>query len=470
MVIVRGVSRGVSRGASFSVLGNGAPEGIPFSATKLLLHGDGTNGSQVYVDSSVNSWTVSQSGTNSITTSIKKFGTGSINLSGSGFLTIADNAELEAGGSDFCIDTWFRLANIGNVGAIFRKGPDGGADIELVRDGANLRAICKNAAGTDIVHLVELNGIPNDNEFHHYAFTRQGSTFRLFIDGVLVDSATGVTDAIRNSTTGVSMGKTQGSLAAAIGYIDELRYVVGHAIYTANFTPPTKAYDNANPLLDPYFSNTSLLLHFNGADGSTVFTDSSSKNQTAVAVNQAQLDTAWFDFGTASAKFDGTNDSIRITTNAADFTFGTSDFTVEMTARFNTVPAASILLYDTRNGPLANTPGLMVNASGKLCPTTDGAQLFAGTTTIVPNTTYKIAVCRSGTTTRLFLNGVLEGSVTNDNRNYTIGAAGEPFKIAMNGFNSTSNFDGWIDELRVTKGVSRYIANYTPATVEFPNS
>ena len=52
---------------------------------------------------------------------------------------------------------------------------------------------------------------------------------------------------------------------------------------------------------DPYFANVSLLLHCDGSDASTTFTDSSSNGHTVTASNDAQIDTAQSKFGGASA-------------------------------------------------------------------------------------------------------------------------------------------------------------------------
>ena len=90
------------------------------------------------------------------------------------------------------------------------------------------------------------------------------------------------------------------------------------------------------PPTDPDFSSVSLLLHGDGTDGSTTFTDSSSNNFTVTANGNAQIDTAVKKYGTGSMEFDGTGDSLTIADNAA-FAFGTGDFTVEAWVNFNDI-------------------------------------------------------------------------------------------------------------------------------------
>ena len=90
-------------------------------------------------------------------------------------------------------------------------------------------------------------------------------------------------------------------------------------------------YYSCGPTNDPYWANVVLLLHMDGTDGSTTFTDSSSYARAMTAAGNAQIDTAEFKFGTASGLFDGTGDSVQ-TPNGADFQF-LGDFTVEAWVR-----------------------------------------------------------------------------------------------------------------------------------------
>ena len=87
-------------------------------------------------------------------------------------------------------------------------------------------------------------------------------------------------------------------------------------------------------------SDTVLMLHGNGTDGSTTFTDSSlTTPHTPVAVGNAQIDTAQSKFGGASIYFDGSGDALTIP-NDGDFTFGSDDLTVDFWVRFEALPAS----------------------------------------------------------------------------------------------------------------------------------
>ena len=91
---------------------------------------------------------------------------------------------------------------------------------------------------------------------------------------------------------------------------------------------------------DPYFANVVALLHFDGADGSTTFTDV--KGHTFTAAGNAQIDTAQSLFGGASLLLDGSGDYIWAA-DSADWDFGTADFAVELWGRFNALPSSNAM-------------------------------------------------------------------------------------------------------------------------------
>jgi hypothetical protein len=87
--------------------------------------------------------------------------------------------------------------------------------------------------------------------------------------------------------------------------------------------------------------------------------------------------------------------------------------------------------------------------------------------TLLTNTWQHIAYTRTGGTGRLFVGGVLAGSWA-DTTNYvgTVNRLGQ-----TSASNAVDNrLSGYIDDLRITKGVARYTAGFTPPTAAFPNS
>jgi hypothetical protein len=82
----------------------------------------------------------------------------------------------------------------------------------------------------------------NDNTWHHYAVTRSGNTWRLFIDGVLQQTITSSVSLDNGTASRIFIGTESPTAGNWAGYLDEFRITKGYARYTANFTPPTSAY------------------------------------------------------------------------------------------------------------------------------------------------------------------------------------------------------------------------------------
>lgn len=212
---------------------------------------------------------------------------------------------------------------------------------------------------------------------------------------------------------------------------------------------------------DIHFLSVSLLLHCDGSNGSTTFTDSSSQNNAVTANGNASIATD-NKFGGGSATFDGTGDYLSVSDDG-DFDFGTGDFTVEM--------------WIKRVGGKTLCAG---SASGDWMFATDtsGQDLGFGRNLqawdlVSSGLTYgsgwnHVAACRSGTTLRLFLNGDVVATNASNTHNYNASALWIGARVSGGG--AGEFFDGNIDELRITKGVARYTAAFTAPTSPFPDS
>jgi hypothetical protein len=204
---------------------------------------------------------------------------------------------------------------------------------------------------------------------------------------------------------------------------------------------------------------TKILLHFDGADGSTTITNSAAGGTSTIIVGgNTQIDTAQSKFGGSSALFDG-NDTMA-GNGTADAAFGTGAFTVDFWVRFNSVAAAQ-LLYDSRpNATQGVYPTIYMNGSQKIIFLQDNADRITGTTSMTTGAWFHIAVARQGTSTKLFINGTQEGSTYSDSNNYLNGASRPA--IGCNGNSASNELNGWLDEVRVSKGVARWTSNFTP--------
>ncbi len=218
-------------------------------------------------------------------------------------------------------------------------------------------------------------------------------------------------------------------------------------------------------------SYTKALLHFNGSDGSTTFTDGSGKTWTGAVT--AQLDTDQKKFGTASLLLDGDSDYIS-TPDHADFDVGSGDFTIDCWVRFNAVPGAGVyaILYSQRTTPSSNyAMTLLYSGDFKwyFCYSTNGTTQInlTGMSTHTPsvNTWYHIACVRNGSNLDIYIDGqkqttkTISGTIYNSTATPLIGASnpGAPDYF----------LNGWIDEFRFSKGIARWTANFTPPSEEY---
>lgn len=210
---------------------------------------------------------------------------------------------------------------------------------------------------------------------------------------------------------------------------------------------------------DPDFASVSLLLHMDGSNGSTTFTDSSSNAFTVTANGNAKISTAQSKFGGASGLFDGSGDYVSVASNAA-FEVGAGDWTAEAWMRFT--GGSDWSFFSTSD----NRFRLLADANRWVLKSHSGsdANVFVINWTPTTGVWYHVACCRSGSTTRMFIDGTQIGSGTSS----TYTASNSAFNVA--GGVAPYEFNGYMDEFRFTKGVARYTANFTPPTAPYANA
>lgn len=210
---------------------------------------------------------------------------------------------------------------------------------------------------------------------------------------------------------------------------------------------------------DPYWNQVVLALHMDGTNGSTTFTDSSPSAKTVTANGNAQISTAQSKFGGASAYFDGTGDSLTAHSETLS-----GDFTIELWVYLTTAPTSQFLVGCGNDA--ASTGFLLnVNTSGQVNLFGNNTGLIAGSGSSILNTWTHVALSRSGSTIGLFVAGTQLGSVSiSKSFSGTVRIGAEDYNGTI-----THRFTGYIDDLRITKGVARYTANFTPPAAPFPN-
>jgi len=210
-------------------------------------------------------------------------------------------------------------------------------------------------------------------------------------------------------------------------------------------------------------SYTKVLLHFNGSDASTTFTDESGKTWTANG--DAQLDTAQKKFGTAAGLFDGTGDYITCTSHA-DFAIGSGDdFTIDFWLYARSFSKTNSMLFELDNYLSNNGITLQQSSDGHLKCFVNATQRLDITHTIDTDAWVHIALVRNSGTLTLYEGGVSLGSASDSSA-----ISQGDFTIAADNYNSqTETLDGSIDEFRFSKGIARWTTDFTPPTETYAN-
>jgi len=297
------------------------------------------------------------------------------------------------------------------------------------------------------------------NTWTHVAVSRSGTTLRLFVNGV-VDATATVSGAYNNSNAVLSIGRINANDAGYLkGHISNLRIINGTALYTGNFSIPTSPTTAV--------ANTKLLANFANAGAVD-----SAKNLILTTVGNAKISTEQSKFGGSSVYFDGNGDYLRIADNAA-FNFGSGDFTIEMwlnpTAPTNwnqkhlfakraTNNNWGLLCYINRNSTTGRYSVTM------FIPNAAGTGWAINKTVPISFTGWShFALVRSGNEWSIYIDGVKD--VLNANLSLTIPSNTAAFTLgadAATPSTTSSNYVGYMDDIRITKGVARYTEAFTP--------
>lgn len=230
---------------------------------------------------------------------------------------------------------------------------------------------------------------------------------------------------------------------------------------------------------DEYFADVVLLCHMNGVDNSQTFVDSSLSGHTLTAVNNAMLDDGQSVFGGIAAYFDGTNDGIEAA-DSADwrlFNSTSDEFTVEAWVRPTTLNSSGRLVCgkaSTSNGSLLSW-FLMLEQDGSVrfayhVDSTTYKEVVSSTGVIEAATWHNVAVDKDDEGVfRIYVDGVMVG--TGSPSPQTLQNPSNVFRIGLSS-NNQGDMSGYIDELRITKGVARYKSDggFTVRNLPFPDS
>ena len=358
------------------------------------------------------------------------------------------------GGNDFTAECWFYTSTVSGSGQImgFRTPTLSYAPFILWNQSGSITLYSSGTGGSwNIVNNTAV-GTTIFNQWNHLAIVRTVNTMTVYLNGTSTFSVSvsGVTFA--QVGWPLQIGASGVSSDPYTGFISNVRFVNGYAIYpfgTSRFAPSLRP-------LTASLTGTSMVV----AGNNSGIYDATGFNNIAT-VNSATNSSSVVKFGSNSMFFVGNSYLNVISSTSTNFAIGTGDFTAEMwiyptnvTGSFNlmaigTEAAGRYVIYIV-NGALTTN----LYSSGVI---TMGGSI--GT-----NAWTHIAVARQGSTIRGFINGVLLG--TTDTNSGVIGNS----NIAKVGSDASgaATFQGYISDVRLTKGVARYTATFTSATTYLP--
>jgi hypothetical protein len=254
-----------------------------------------------------------------LSTSEFKFGTSSLLLTGTNYISGADSFKYNLAGNNFCIECWvypteFPSGDATIIGQWGATNSEQSFNIQLTTTGG-IRILLNDSQDTVLETGIEFllseddqiitdelgNPVISENSairldvWQHIAVVRQGTNFTLYVNGLEKASTTLVTGTtIANAQGDITIGNSTPSSAYFIGYVDEIRISTGVSRFVSEFVPPTIAYTSD--------TNTALLLHFDRLNNSQYFVDDSDILQNIVFTNANNIPITLIDAGTAQSE------------------------------------------------------------------------------------------------------------------------------------------------------------------------
>lgn len=403
---------------SVSKFGGGSlliPQGNDAGTTTLLPF-DGTDGGTTITNTGVGAApSFFASGSCCLTTSQKVFGTASFLCSsaGSNAAYASNSAAFTLSASNFTIDCWFNCHATTSQGnpTITGKTSAGFTTGWLLRREGTANTIRFWLADNSVILTgTTVYTSTTNTGWHHVAVVRASTNWRLYIDGAVQASAsTALTATVPDNTENIFIG-ARGAFAGESwrGLVDEFRFSKGVVRWADTFTPPSMPYQHSNYISTPDSVDNAL----GSGDWTIDFWFDCRKGYGLASIIAAQADASFTTAGSAWQIFRLATGGIGVTVSD-----GSNNFTISGTTIF-------------ANG---------INTGFHHC-----------------------ALVRTGNILMLFIDGVQEGSSIAFTG--TVNNVGEPVTIGDRGAGSTLEWEGYVDEFRMTIGTALWIEDFTPPT------
>ena len=391
---------------------------------------------------------------------------------GNEYLSIANNnSDFVFGTGDFTIEGWFYINSSGSNNSVYDFRDDSGFEHYVLRMTSSTEYDFRYL-GTSLGTFTAAS-----STWNHIAVARQSGITKIFVNGVQTNSFSDTNNASNDEPILIgtfSNTKSSSDSKGFNGYVSNFRVCKGHAVYTGNFTVPTRELlvHTAPPkgVVFPAADNITTVLACQSSTDATL--DSSGRHTiTANGDVHAQsanpglfrrtLNLTTVTENTGSVFFDGTGDYLKIGTST-DFSYGNDDFTVESwiyPTALNTVNTI-VANWDLSYGN--NEWGYYLNSSNKIKVDTGTSNVLTSVTSVNLNVWTHVVYTRQSGTHKLYINGVLDVSSS------TVYDYSEVNPLGIGGYSNAGEnpFTGYISNVRICKGHAVYTKQFTPPTRE----
>lgn len=434
-----------------------------FRNTTLLLHGNGTNGAQnnTFLDSSTNNFTITRNGNTTqgtFTPFSQPNGWWSNFFGGSSYISVANNTNLDITGT-YTIEFWYYQTSGAGTQYWFNRGGGGaswstsnGVQYMVLSDATNLYWQFNTSGGTSSIQTA----LPSANQWHHIAIGYNGTTTRMWVDGLSVGTSSGsyTVPTTTNLTYIANAVYTNGYF---LGYISNFRFVKGTDIYGVGNTTITV------PILPvTAITNTQLL-----TCQSNRFIDNST-NALAITPSGTPSTQNFYpffpplDYTTAaiggSGYYDGSGDFLN-TPTSGQFT-AAGDFTVSCWFYLQSFAASYYAVGGNWSAGTSDEWLIQIQNDGSIRFLTSADGTFSSAGVVKLNQWTYFTATRSGTTVTVQVNGTTVRTYTKSD---TLGSATKSINIGQQPGNNWP-WNGYIADFRLVSGSAVTTIPTTPAT------
>lgn len=376
--------------------------------------------------------------------------------------SINDSPDFEIGSSDFTLDMWFyssALVSAGKNSYIAGKWLMTGNQREygFIFDENEKITFYYSTNGAAVSTMLSTSAV-SINKWHHIAAVKSGTDIKLFVNGELQETDTGVSSIFGGTSVFQAGGWENITTDCMKGYLHSVRIFKGIARWTSNFTPP-----ETEPVPDAFtkllMRNSTLNIRDISASPKTINT---AGNVTPRSIGSKQ-----------GIFFDGSGDYLALPlVSTSAMYLGTSDFTIEGWA-YSLNTTISEVIINVGSHPLTTPDGyassIIENKSSGTCR----FRIYNNATTACADYTWPaaatsnkwnhIALVRSGTTFKCFINGVSQTvtTVTAFTGNINAEGTNRYWQFGRSGYDGSMQLYGYLTDVRVT-GKALWTSNFTP--------